>query len=121
MISKALGLFQLANPCVTRDSSSLMISEALGHFGLRNPGVTRDSSSLMLSEALGLFRLANPCVTRDRLLDDFSGPRAVWAAESMRLPWQQFVDDFVALGLFQLANPCVTRDSSSLMISEALN
>jgi hypothetical protein len=29
MISKALGLFRLANPCVTRDSSSLMISEAL--------------------------------------------------------------------------------------------
>jgi hypothetical protein len=26
MISEALGLFGLANPCVTRDSSSLIIS-----------------------------------------------------------------------------------------------
>jgi hypothetical protein len=86
MISQALGLFGLSNPCATRDSSSLMIYEALGLFGLLNPCVTRGSSSLMISEALGLFGLANPCVTRDRFLDDFRGPRALWAAESMRLP-----------------------------------
>jgi hypothetical protein len=49
----------------------LMISEALGLFGLPNPCATRDNNSLIISEALGLFRLANPYVTRDRLLDDF--------------------------------------------------
>jgi hypothetical protein len=48
-----------------------MISEALGLFRLSNPCATRDSSSLIIFEALGLLRLANPCVTRDRLLDDF--------------------------------------------------
>ena len=48
-----------------------MISEALGLFGLPNPCVSRDRSSLMISEALGLFGLPNPCVTRDRFLDDF--------------------------------------------------
>jgi len=45
MISEALGLFGLSNPCATRDSSSLMIAEALGLFGLGNPRVTRDRSS----------------------------------------------------------------------------
>jgi len=45
MISEALGLFGLPNPCITSESSSLMISEALGLFGLANPCVTRDSSS----------------------------------------------------------------------------
>jgi len=53
MISEALGLFGLGNPCVTGESCSLMISEALGLFRLANSGVTRDSSSLMISEALG--------------------------------------------------------------------
>jgi hypothetical protein len=38
----------------------------------------------------------------------------------MRLPWQQFVDDFEAIGLFGLGNPGVSRDSSSLIISKAL-
>jgi len=42
----------MSNPCVTRDSSSLMISESLGLFGLSNPWVTRDSSSLLISESL---------------------------------------------------------------------
>jgi hypothetical protein len=42
----------------------LMISEALGLFALANPCVTSDSSSFMISEAIGLFGLANPCVTR---------------------------------------------------------
>jgi hypothetical protein len=55
MISEPLGLIKLANPCVTRDSSSFMNSEALGFFGLGNPCVTRDSSSLMISEAQRLF------------------------------------------------------------------
>jgi hypothetical protein len=35
MISEPLGLIKLANPCVTRDSSSLMISEAQRLFGCR--------------------------------------------------------------------------------------
>jgi len=48
-----------------------MISEALGLFGLPNPCVTCGSCSLMISEALGLFGLANPCATRYMLLDDF--------------------------------------------------
>jgi len=48
-----------------------MISQALGLFGLPNPCVTRNSSSLMISKALGLFGLANPCVSRERFLDDF--------------------------------------------------
>ena len=30
MISEALGVFELSNPCVTRDSGWLMISESLG-------------------------------------------------------------------------------------------
>jgi len=38
MISEALGLFGLGNPCVTRDSSSLMISETLGLLGFRIHG-----------------------------------------------------------------------------------
>jgi hypothetical protein len=42
-----------------------MISEALGVFGLPNPCVTYESCSLMISEALGLFVLPNPCDTRD--------------------------------------------------------
>jgi len=33
MISEALGLFGLTNPCVTLDRSSLMISEAKGYLG----------------------------------------------------------------------------------------
>jgi len=45
MISEALGLFALPNPCVARDSSSSMISEALGLFGLPNPCVNSESSS----------------------------------------------------------------------------
>jgi hypothetical protein len=64
MISEFLRLFGLSNPCVTRDSSSLMICESLRLFGRSNPYVTRDSSSLMLYESLG----------------------AVWAVESMRHP-----------------------------------
>jgi hypothetical protein len=44
MISEALGLFGLANPCVTRDCSSLTISEALWLFGLPNPCFTSESS-----------------------------------------------------------------------------
>jgi hypothetical protein len=44
MISEALGLFGLGNPCVTRNRSSFMISEALWLFGLAIPCVTRDSS-----------------------------------------------------------------------------
>jgi hypothetical protein len=38
----------MSNPCVTRDSSSLLISESLGLFALSNPCVTRDSSSLLV-------------------------------------------------------------------------
>ena len=64
-------LVVLSNPCVTRDTSSLMISESLGLFGLSNPMVTRDNSLLMFYESLG----------------------AVWAVEPMRHPLQQFVDD----------------------------
>jgi hypothetical protein len=40
-------------------------------FGLSNPSVISDSSSLIISESLG----------------------TVWAVESMRHPWMQFVDD----------------------------
>ena len=61
MFYESLMLVVLSNPCVTRDTSSLMISESLGLFGLSNPMVTPDSSSLMISESL----------------------RAVWAVEFM--------------------------------------
>jgi len=64
MISESLRLFGLSNPCVTRDSRSLMISESLRLFGLSNPCVTRDSSSLMISQSIG----------------------DVWAVASMRHP-----------------------------------
>ena len=64
MISESLRLLGLSNPCVTRDSSSLIISDSLGLFRLSNPCVTRDSISLIISESLG----------------------AVWAVESMRHP-----------------------------------
>ena len=64
MISESLGLFGLSNPCVTRDSSSLLISESLRLFGLSNPCVTRDSSSLMIAQSVG----------------------AVWAGEFIRHP-----------------------------------
>ena len=64
MISESIGLFGLSNPCVTRDSSSLVISESLGLLGLSNTCVTHDSSSLVFYESLG----------------------AVWAVESMGHP-----------------------------------
>ena len=54
----------MSNPCVTRDSSSLVFYDPLGLFGMSNPYVTRDSSSSIISESLG----------------------AVWAVESMRHP-----------------------------------
>jgi len=54
----------MLNPCVTRDSSSLMISQSQGLFVLSNPFVTRDTSSLLISESLG----------------------GVWAFESVRQP-----------------------------------
>jgi hypothetical protein len=43
-----------------------------GLLGLANPSVTHDSSSLLISESIG----------------------AVWAAESMRQPREQCIDDF---------------------------
>jgi hypothetical protein len=64
MISESLRLFRLSNPCVTRDSSSLLISESLRLFRLSNPCVTRDSISLMISQTVG----------------------AVWAGEFIRHP-----------------------------------
>jgi hypothetical protein len=64
MISESQRLFGLSNPCVTRDSSSLLISESLRLFGLSNPCVTRDSSLLMISQSVG----------------------AVWAGEFIRHP-----------------------------------
>jgi len=54
----------MSNPCVTRDSISLVFYESLGLYGLLNPWVTRDSSSLITSESIG----------------------AVWAVESMHHP-----------------------------------
>jgi hypothetical protein len=53
MISESLRLFGLSNPCVTRDSSSLLIYESLRLFGLSNPCVTRESSLLMISQSIG--------------------------------------------------------------------
>jgi len=67
-------VFGLSNPCVIRDSSSLITSESLGVFGLSNPSVTPHSSSLMIYESLGAV-----C--------------AVCAVESKRHPCQQLVDD----------------------------
>ena len=64
MISESLRLLGLSNPCVTRDSSSLMICESLRLLGLSNPSVTPDSSSLVFCDSLG----------------------AVWAVESMCYP-----------------------------------
>jgi hypothetical protein len=84
--------FGLSNPCVTRDSSSLLFYESLRLFGLLNPWVTRDTTSLMISESLGLFVLSNPMVTRDSSSMMISESlRAVWAVESIRHPRQQFV------------------------------
>jgi len=57
-------VFGLSNPCVTRDSNSLIISETLEAVGLSNPCVTSDISLLVISESLG----------------------AVWAVESLRDP-----------------------------------
>jgi hypothetical protein len=64
MICESLRLLGLSNPCVTRDSSSLIIYESLGLFGLSNPCVTRDNSSFVFYESLG----------------------AAWAVEPMRHP-----------------------------------
>jgi hypothetical protein len=49
MISEALWLFGLANPCVTRDRSSLIISEALGLFGMPNPLIKLYPSEIFVS------------------------------------------------------------------------
>jgi len=54
-------LFGLSNPCVTRDSSSLMISEYLGGVWAVQSMRTGDNSLLMIFESLG----------------------AVWAVESL--------------------------------------
>jgi len=51
MISESLRLVVLSNPCVTRDSISLMISESLRLVVLSNPYITRDSISLIISES----------------------------------------------------------------------
>jgi hypothetical protein len=53
MISESLLLLGMSNPCVTRDSISLIISESLVLFGPSNPCVTRDSTSMMFYESLG--------------------------------------------------------------------
>jgi hypothetical protein len=87
------GQFGLSNPCVTRDSSSLIISESLGLFGLWNPCVTPDSTSLIISESLGaVWAVESMCHPWQQFVAYFYVPRAVWAVESMRHPWQQFVD-----------------------------
>jgi len=94
---------------------------------------------------LGLFGKSNPCVTRYSnllIISEFLGP--VWAIESMRHPWQQFVSVLWVLrgclgcrihaspvtavrrwfqspyGQFGLSNPCVTRDTTSLIISKSI-
>jgi len=54
----------MSNPCVTRDSSSLIFSETLEAVCASNPCITRDSTSLLIFESLG----------------------AVWAIQSVRHP-----------------------------------
>jgi len=169
LISESLGLFGLSNQCVTRDSSSLMFYESLGALwaveSMRHPWQQlvddfwvprgcldyRNHASLVAAvrwlflSPYEMFWLSNPCVTRDSsslMISESLG--AVWAVESMRHPWQQFVDDLcVPTGcldcrihgspvttvrwwflspyeMFGLSSPGVTLDSNSLMISKFL-
>jgi hypothetical protein len=53
MIFESLRLFGLSNPCVSRDSSSLLFYQSLGVFALSTTCVTRDSSSLLFYKSLG--------------------------------------------------------------------
>jgi hypothetical protein len=70
MISESLRQFGLSNPCVTRDSSSLMISQSVGAVWAGK--FIRDRNSLVISECLW----------------------TIPAVESMRQPRLEFVDDF---------------------------
>jgi len=80
-------LLGLSNPCVTRDSSSLLFYQSLGVFALSTTCITRDSSSLLFYKYLGVFALSTTCVTRDSssLLISES-LRAAWDVECMRHP-----------------------------------
>jgi len=64
-----------------------------GLFALSNPCVSRDTSSLMIYASLGLVALSNPCLTHDTIsLKIYESKGAVCAVESLRRPCQQFVD-----------------------------
>jgi len=62
----------MSNPCVTRESRSLIIFESLGAVWAVETMSHHHSSSLVFYESLG----------------------AAWAVEPIRHPLQQFVDDF---------------------------
>jgi len=53
MISESLGGVWAVESLRPRDSTSLMISQSLVMCGMSNPCVNRDSSSLIISESLG--------------------------------------------------------------------
>jgi hypothetical protein len=85
---------------------------------MSNPCVTRDSCSLMISESLGaVWAVESMSHPWQQFVDHFWVPRAVCAVDSMRHRWQQFVDYFWVL---RAANPCVTRNSTSLVFYESL-
>jgi hypothetical protein len=83
-------------------------------FGLLNPSVTRDTLRWWFLSPEGLFRLSNRGVTPGS--SSLMTQGAVWAVESNRHPWHQFVDDlWVPRGLFGMSNRGVTLGSSSLL------
>jgi hypothetical protein len=65
--------------------------------GLSNPCVTRDSRSLIISESLrDVWDVESMRHPGQQFVDDFSVLGAVWAVESMRHPGQEFVGDMSA-------------------------
>jgi hypothetical protein len=54
LISESLGLFEMSNPWVSRDSSSLLFYKSLVVFALSTTCFTRDSSSLLFYKSLGV-------------------------------------------------------------------
>ena len=77
----------MPNPCVTRDSSSLMISKSIRAVWDVETWVTRDSTSLLFYKSLGVCAPSTTCVTRDSsLLMISKSIRAVWDVQSMGHP-----------------------------------
>ena len=75
----------MSNPCVTRDSYSLMISESIGAVSAAICASLVTAVYRLFLSPYGLFGLSNPCVIHDStslMISQSLG--GVWAVESLR-------------------------------------